>query len=377
MRYRVGGSLAARIRHNAPRDPKDIDLEFVNFADANTASQRLSEFRGTEAGPFPHVLYFVEGEREDKVSITMAAMGIRHPGETRSQLTPIELNNENTRQGNRDFKHLPTSRYGNEQPAHMRRNSLVAGVLERFSYTLAEGKSDDKEDGAQLRSLLSGMGNEELARLMPEIRDHFNWDAIRSAPPETVLDSSSGEEDVSAASGSESDSESSSIASIGSGHAFAPARPRSVSDSSSEEDDVSAASGSASDSESSSIASSGAGRAFASARPRLVSDSSSEEDDLSVASGSASDSESSSAASGGAWHALASAAPHSVDDSSSEEDGVSVASRSDSDNESTSTTSSAAPATPLVINHEARMTGAMEYLGRLVAHEQTQRAPAR
>lgn len=328
--HRAGGSLAARMQYGAPREPKDIDLEFRNFGDAEQAARLLKDFGGRETGQFPQIAYFLETDREHNVSITMAAMGIARSGERPTQLAQIELNNENTRQGDRDFKHLPETRYGSAQPTLMRRNSLVAGVLERFSYTLVERTPDDKQDAAQLQHLLSGMNDEELATLTEDIAAHFDWQAIRSALPETVEASSSEEEDVSDTSGSESDS-GASITSSGARHAFTFASPGSVDGSSSEEEDVGDTSGSES----------GSG---------------------------------SSATSSGARHAFAFAPPGSVDGSSSAEEDVSDASGSHSDNESSSASASGESARPLVIHHDQRMEGAIGYLGQLVAAEQAKRA---
>jgi hypothetical protein len=111
---------------------------------------RFLQFKPEDSDEYPRLEYFLAEEDKD-VSITVTAMGTEAKGQDRPlPLVTIELNNENSRQGKRDFKKSPGARH-KQQPRRMRRYSLIAGSLERLSYTKLEKTEDSKQDEKFLR----------------------------------------------------------------------------------------------------------------------------------------------------------------------------------------------------------------------------------
>ncbi|WP_287359229.1 DUF4157 domain-containing protein, partial [Moorena sp. SIO3B2] len=203
LNYRIGGSFAAKTEYGFERTPQDIDLEFWSYEDALKAKELLKAYEKTENEDesYPQLLYFLPLEEEAPVSVTMLAMGKRAKVENRGSLLTIELNNENYRQGAKDFKKLPNTRY-EKQPPTMRRNSLIAGSLERYSYNLVLGKEDTKQDKKFLEHMIGSLTAEEKGKLFQEIMERFDWDMIKDPPiadqydEEEELDESDEEEEV-------------------------------------------------------------------------------------------------------------------------------------------------------------------------------------
>lgn len=161
LQYRIGGSFAARMEHDSKRTPQDIDLEFWEYAEAQKAAEKLKSFNRDEdkSKPYPQLMYFSASMEEKDVSITMIAMGKKNITQHRPvPLLSVELNNENHRQGDNDFKHRPNTRH-KDQPLTMKQCSLIAGSLERLSFTLLQKKDDSKQDEDFLRQIISTMND--------------------------------------------------------------------------------------------------------------------------------------------------------------------------------------------------------------------------
>ncbi len=192
IQFRIGGSTAARLQFGAPRNPNDLDLEFWTYAEAEKASKLLEAHKPKTSDGYPRLEYFVVTEKEQGVSNTVVGMGpakanARRPG----PVMTYEFNNENTQHGSRDYKNAPNTRHP-VQPPFMRRQSIVAGNLERLSYTLYFKEKDTKGDMAQLKHLIASMSTQERASLLEEVRSMFDWNRIRQASEEFRASASSG-----------------------------------------------------------------------------------------------------------------------------------------------------------------------------------------
>lgn len=195
LQYRTGGSYAARMEHGAARTPKDIDLEFWSYEEAMKAKDRFSRHnvKEDEKMPYPQLMYFLPQE-EKNVSITMLAMGMKNKGQGRPMpLLTIELNNENHRQGDNDFKKKPSTRHA-EQPRRMRKNSLIAGSIERLSYTLLLKEEDTKQDEAFLKHIIGTMKGMNPAEIYADVMSRFDLEMIKNPPAPDKSDEESDEE---------------------------------------------------------------------------------------------------------------------------------------------------------------------------------------
>jgi len=170
IKFRIGGSYAAKTEFGAERQPKDLDLEFWSYDDAWKASQVLADYK-VESDVYPRVGYFLRANVEKGVSIAMTVFAYPTQKERKPILT-IELNNENAQQGGHNFMKAPQERH-QEQPLRMRRNSLIASALERFSYTMALNEADAKEDEKLLTLLVNSSSEEELPTLAKDVESMF------------------------------------------------------------------------------------------------------------------------------------------------------------------------------------------------------------
>jgi hypothetical protein len=182
--YRLGGSYAAQQLFGAPRVPKDLDLEFWTFEEARSASEVLVKYNAAEdeSKPYPQLSYFVR-TIDENMGVTMTAMGFTAKGERPTPLLTIELSNENHRQGTRDFKKRPETRH-DAQPPSMRRASLIAGSLQRFSFTRLLNEADRKQDEAQLKHLIrQELENRPPREIYEDVMSRFDRDMIKNPPP--------------------------------------------------------------------------------------------------------------------------------------------------------------------------------------------------
>ncbi len=152
--YRVGGSSAAK-EYGASRNPQDLDLEFWNYDDAVAAGEELAAYQHEENDNELYGLYFV-CEAEPDISVTVTSMVTEKKGDRRMPGPTIELNNENTLMSEEDYRVLPIGRMRapKESGGLVRRGSLIAGSLLRYSSTLIHGEEDTKQDITLIRSLL-------------------------------------------------------------------------------------------------------------------------------------------------------------------------------------------------------------------------------
>ena len=199
FKYRIGGSFAARVEHHSKRTPKDLDLEFWTYEDAIKAQKKLEQFKDDKkddkkGDAYPRIEYFLKINEEKGVSITVIAMGTMQEGEQRVPICQIELNNENARQGDNDFKNSPKTRH-DEQPRRMRRASLIAGAIERLSYTLFYGDEDAKQDEQFLKHIVSTMKDVPPGDIYKEVISRFNLSMIEN-PPKVNEESDDSEDDI-------------------------------------------------------------------------------------------------------------------------------------------------------------------------------------
>lgn len=186
LKYRTGGSFAAKMEYNSERTPKDIDLEFWSYEAALEAAARLEAYKGNPKDTqFPRLEYFLI-EKEKNVSVTALAMGFSNKNDKRPmQIVTIELNNENYRQSSRDFTHLPDTRH-EQQPPRLRAGSIIANSLERLSYTLLSGEKDDKQDEKFLRHIISTIKDKDPEEIYKDVISRFDKERIISAPVPVV-----------------------------------------------------------------------------------------------------------------------------------------------------------------------------------------------
>jgi len=170
IKFRIGGSYVAKAEFGAERQPKDLDLEFWSYDDAVKASKVLADYK-VESDVYPRVGYFLQIDDEQGVSVAMKVFAYLGP-KGREPILTIELNNENAQQGGHNFMKAPQERH-QEQPTRMRRNSLIASALERFSYTKALEEPDTKEDEKLLTLLVSSASQEELPTLAKDVKSMF------------------------------------------------------------------------------------------------------------------------------------------------------------------------------------------------------------